>query len=134
MEDTILSTGVPNLSAITCGPIPPSPSELLHSAGFTALLGRLSQQFDRIIINSPPVAAVSDALIIATQVDGAVLVVKAGKTTRDAVQRAARSLGDVKARILGAVLNDIDMQDSRYGGYYYAYGQYYGDKREGTAS
>ena len=134
MEDTILSTGVPNLSAVTCGPIPPSPSELLHSAGFTALLGRLSQQFDRIIIDSPPVAAVSDALIIATQVDGAVLVVKAGKTTREAVQRAARSLGDVKARILGAILNDIDMQDSRYGGYYYAYGQYYGEKREGAAS
>jgi capsular exopolysaccharide synthesis family protein len=120
---------VQNLFAIPCGSIPPNPSELLHTEAFAAVLRAATERFDRIVIDSPPVAAVSDALIISTQVDGTVVIVKAGTTTRDAVRRTLRSLADLNARVLGVVLNDVDTKDSRYGAYYYSYGYYYGEKR-----
>jgi len=133
LEQAIRRTELPNLHALTCGPIPPNPAELLHTEAFAALFKRMVEGFDRVVIDSPPVSAVSDALVLSTLVDGTVLVVKAGHTTRDAARRAVRSLADVKARLLGAVLNDLDTQDQRYGGYYYAYGYYYGDKKEEAA-
>jgi capsular exopolysaccharide synthesis family protein len=129
LEDAVQPTAVRNLFALPCGPIPPNPSELLHTAAFAAVIRSAAQQFDRIIIDSPPIAAVSDALIVSTQVDGTVVVVKAGATTRDAARRTLRSLADVNARVLGVVLNDVDAKDSRYGGYHYSYGYYSGEKR-----
>jgi capsular exopolysaccharide synthesis family protein len=133
LEDTVRETPVANLSAVTCGPIPPNPAELLHTEAFAALLARLRGQFDRVVIDSPPVAAVSDALVLSTQVDGTVLVLRAGATTREAARGAVRALSDVNARILGAVLNDVDLSGSRYGGYYHASGYEYGEKREEAA-
>jgi capsular exopolysaccharide synthesis family protein len=129
LEDALQATPVQNLFAIPCGSIPPNPSELLHTEAFAAVLRAATERFDRIVIDSPPVAAVSDALIISTQVDGTVVIVKAGTTTRDAVRRTLRSLADLNARVLGVVLNDVDTKDSRYGAYYYSYGYYYGEKR-----
>jgi capsular exopolysaccharide synthesis family protein len=129
LDDAIQRTPVPNLFALPCGPIPPNPSELLHTDAFAAVLREAAERFDRIIIDSPPVAAVSDALIISTQVDGTVVVVKAGSTTRESARRTLRSLADLNARVLGVVLNDVDTKDSRYGTYYYSYGAYYGEKR-----
>jgi capsular exopolysaccharide synthesis family protein len=129
LEDAVQATPVQNLFAMPCGPIPPNPAELLHTDAFAAVLRGAAERFDRIIIDSPPVAAVSDALIISTQVDGTVVVVKAGSTTRDAARRTLRSLADLNARVLGVVLNDVDTRDSRYGAYYHSYGYYYGEKR-----
>jgi len=128
LESAILPTGIANLSIIPCGPLPPNPNELLHATNFANLLATLSDQFDRIIIDSPPAGVVADAVVISTQVDGTLVVLKAGQTSRDAAVRTLRSLLDVKARVLGAVLNDLDLQDQRYGQYYqyYRYG-YYGD-------
>ncbi len=133
LEKVVRTTAVPNLSLVTCGPIPPNPAELLHTETFSQILKQMAEGYDRVIIDSPPVGAVVDAVVIATQVDGAVLVLKASRTSKDLARRAARALFDVNARIFGAVLNDLDLADRRYGYYYRRYGYYYGTK-EGTAS
>jgi capsular exopolysaccharide synthesis family protein len=140
LEDTVKSSGVENLFLLTCGPIPPNPADLLHTHAFVALIKEMANKFDRVIIDSPPVGAVSDALVISTHVDGTVLVMKSGVTTKDMAKRTVRSLRDVNARIFGAVLNDIDLEDRQGGGYYYyaKYGYYYGESdtpsKNGTAA
>jgi len=94
----------------------------------------MSGKFDRIIIDSPPAGVVADAVVISTQVDGTVLVLKAGQTSRDAASRTVRAMLDVNARIFGAVLNDLDLEDKRYGQYYqyYRYGYYGSDGDKGV--
>ena len=78
---------------------------------------------------------VADAVVVGTQVDGVLVVLKAGKTSRDAARQAVKQLRDVNAPIFGAVLNDLDLQDQKYGqyAYYYQYGYYDGDKAEKAA-
>jgi polysaccharide biosynthesis transport protein len=126
LEDCVKSTNIGNLSVLPCGPIPPNPNELLHTANFTSLLASMAERYDRVIIDSPPAGVVADAVVVATQVDGTVLILKAGQTSRDAAARTIRALRDVNARIFGAVLNDLDLDDQRYGQYYqyYRYGYY----------
>ena len=134
LEDAVKTTQVPNLSVMACGPVPPNPAELLHTDAFAGILGKLGERHDIVIIDSPPVGAVSDAVVLATQVDGTVFVLKAGNTSRDHARRSLRALLDVKARVFGAILNDLDLEDRRYGGYYYyeRYG-YYGERKESPA-
>jgi polysaccharide biosynthesis transport protein len=132
LEDAIKSTLVPGLFVMPCGPIPPNPAELLHTKAFADLLDQLAGKFDRVVLDSPPVAAVADGLVLATLVDGVLLVVKSGKTNREVAKRTLRSLRDVKAPLFGAVLNDVDLARSSYGEYYgYGY-RYYGytEKKE----
>ncbi len=135
-EDAIQATEVPNLSVVCCGPVPPNPSELLHTAAFDQLLSEMASRFDRVIIDSPPVGVVADAVVVSTRVDGTLIVLKAGQTSRDLAKQAVRQLTDVNARIFGAVLNDLDLDDQKYGQYYYyyRYGYYYGDKKGEAAS
>lgn len=134
LDGTVQPTKQPNIFVVPCGPVPPNPAELLHTARFRSILAHYSQRFDRVIIDSPPIGIVADAAVIATQVDGTVLVLKAGSTTRDLAHQSVRALNDVKARVFGAVLNNLDLEDQKYGQYYYyRYGYYYGDKREKTA-
>lgn len=124
--------GIDRLSVVTCGPLPPNPAELLHTKQFSQLLEEAAAQYDRVIFDSPPLRAVTDAAILAPQCGGALLVVRARSTTRDAVVAATRSLRDVHANILGGVLNDVEPgrggQGHLGGGYY----QYYRaeDERE----
>ncbi len=135
LESAIRHTDASNLWVLTCGPVPPNPAELLHTESFTTLLELMCQKFDRIIIDSPPVGAVSDAVVISTKVDGSVIVLKAGKTSRDMAQRTERTLRDVNARILGAVLNDLDLENRGYASYYYSrHGYYQAEGSEGAAS
>jgi capsular exopolysaccharide synthesis family protein len=135
LADCVRSTEVPNLQLLTCGPVPPNPAELLHTRAFSELLKEIQGSFDRVIIDSPPVAAVSDALVMSTHVDGTLLVLKAGRTSRDLARRTLRALRDVNARIFGAVLNDLNLESRQYRGYYhYERGGYYGDKSESAAS
>jgi capsular exopolysaccharide synthesis family protein len=131
LDDVIKTSSVPNLFVLPCGPVPPNPAELLHTDGFARLLEAMAQRFDRVIIDSPPAGVVADAVVISTQVDGTMMVLKAGQTSRDAAVRAVRSIFDVQGRIFGAVLNDLDLTDQRYGQYYqyYRYG-YYGSGQE----
>jgi polysaccharide biosynthesis transport protein len=138
LEAAIKTTEVPNLFVLPCGPIPPNPAELLHTEAFKDLIKKLSTQYDRILFDSPPIGAVADAVVLSTQVDGVLMVLKAGATHREVARRAIRSLNDVKARLFGAVLNDIDSSKAKYGDYYgygySTYGYYYGEKKEGASS
>jgi len=112
-------SGVENLDILCSGPIPPNPAELLHTASFHRVVERLLERYDRIIFDSPPVCAVTDALILGNVCDGAVLVVRAGETSREMVKKARRLLADVKVNILGALLNNVDVSKRGYGHYYY---------------
>lgn len=123
-DDVIKSTEVPNLFVLPCGPLPPNPAELLLTKRFKTVLDELSERFDRILLDSPPLLAVTDGVVLSRVSDGVILVAQAGKTFRDDVAMAARQLRDVNAPILGTILNIIDITDRRYGGYYYAYGGY----------
>ena len=129
LAEAVRHTDVPGLFILPCGPLPPNPAELLHTERFRALLVELSRRYDRILFDSPPVAAVTDALILASQVDGVVLLAKAGKTTREAVVRTRRALADVQARVVGTILNAVDLRRRRgYDSTYYAYSAYYGER------
>ena len=135
LDQAIKSTDVPGLFLLPCGPIPPNPSELLHTESFKALIRELSGRFDRLIFDSPPIGAVADALVLGAQVDGVLLVLRSGKTRRDMARRAARALVDVNARLFGAVLNNVNLDDRRYGAQYgYAqYGYYSGESKDQLA-
>jgi succinoglycan biosynthesis transport protein ExoP len=121
-------TVVPNLSIVTTGPLPPNPAELLHSEAFAKLLATLREQFDCVVIDSPPVVPVTDAAVLSTLVDGTVVVFRAFQTTKELASRAARAIHDVGGHVVGAVLNAVDMDRYEYGKGYYYY------KREGYAS
>ena len=105
------------LDILTAGKIPPNPSEMLGSQAMSSLLDELSNVYDVIILDSPPVLAVTDAQILSTKVDGTVLVVRAEKTKKDTVLAAKGVLDKVNANILGTVLNGGDKNKDNY--YYY---------------
>jgi succinoglycan biosynthesis transport protein ExoP len=132
LERAIKSTDVPNLFVLPCGPLPPNPAELLHARAFAELLEKLKERYDCILLDSPPLGPVSDALVLAKQADGILMVLKAGRTHREQARRAIRSLRDVKARIIGALLNHVDVKGSRYGSDYGSYNDYraYGGERD----
>jgi capsular exopolysaccharide synthesis family protein len=129
IDDAIRDTGIPNLSIVTTGPIPPNPAEILHSDTFHKLLQQLSDRFDLVVLDSPPIAPVTDAAILSTRVDVTMLVVRAFKTSKELARRAVRSLRDVGNLRVAAVLNAVDFE-RRKGGYY----QYYYYRREGYSS
>ncbi len=118
-----------NLSFIASGAIPPNPAELISSSRMKELLITLSNQFDHVIIDSPPLMNVSDSVILSTMVDGVVLVVQSGKTKRTIVSRARQELRKVNARIFGVVLNDVDLKGDGYDDYYT--GKYYSSYKYG---
>jgi capsular exopolysaccharide synthesis family protein len=118
----------PNLYFIPSGPIPPNPSELLGSNKMKELIKELQEQADFVIFDSPPVIAVTDALVLATQVDGVVLILDFGEVPRELAKQTKQLLEKVKANILGVVLNKIDMEkEAQYYPYYY---YYYGDEKK----
>lgn len=126
IKDTIHKTEIENLDVIACGSIPPNPSELLGSMRMDEFLVTAGQKYDRIIIDTPPILAVTDAVILSGKVDGAILVVKAGDTNRNAALKTKEIIETVQtANIVGVVLNMVDV--ARSGGYYY-YHHYYGKK------
>ena len=128
---SIRATEVPGVSLLPCGPVPPNPAELLHTQAFRDLLATLDTKFDRVILDSPPLAAVADAVVLATLVDGVVFVLQAGTTQREVARRTVRALRDVSANIYGAVLNNLSDEQSRYGDYGYGYTyRYYGERKD----
>jgi capsular exopolysaccharide synthesis family protein len=126
--DMVRETGVPNMWLLPCGATPPNPAELLHADRFHKLIHEFTQRYDRVIFDSPPLGAVTDAAILARMVGGTIMVAKGGRTSKDALARAARHLaGDGSINILGCILNDLDLtRPGSYGYYYYSrYGYYY---------
>jgi capsular exopolysaccharide synthesis family protein len=120
--DTFVShTAVANLDVLPAGAHVPNPAELLQSASFGKMLDALQTKYDRIIIDSPPVVPVTDPAILSKNVDGALLVIRAFRTTRDLTRQAIRSLRDVGAPLIGTILNAVDLSRREYGYYHYYY-------------
>jgi succinoglycan biosynthesis transport protein ExoP len=123
----IHKSSLQNLYYIPSGPIPPNPAELLGSSLFKEMMEALSEQFDHIVIDSPPVIGFADSVILASASDGVMLVVLCGKTSKEALQRAKEAIVQVEAKILGVVINRVDLRRSEYGYHYYRYYYYYGE-------
>jgi capsular exopolysaccharide synthesis family protein len=122
-----LETSIPNLSVLSSGPHAPNPAELVNSERFANLFRSLAERYDRIIIDSPPIAPVTDAAILSTRVDATVLVARASVTSREIARRALRTLSDVGAPVAGAVLNAVEVEGRRGYYYYYQYSYGYGE-------
>jgi capsular exopolysaccharide synthesis family protein len=119
--DAIRETSIGGLSVLTCGALPSNAANLLSSTRMRVLLDELREQYDIIVLDTPPVLATADAGIVASLTDGVLLVVRAGATDRNAAQRAYQQLANVGARVVGTVLNDPGGQVAKEGDYYYPY-------------
>ncbi len=128
LDDIAKPSLIDNLDCIPAGPIPPNPADMLQSERFRKFLRELSERYDRVIVDSPPLAAVTDGAIISTFVDGTVFVIRAFKTTLALSRQGLRALADVDAPVAGAVLNAVNFNRDEY-----KYYQYYYYKREGYA-
>ncbi len=129
-KEIVQPTPIENLTLLTCGVLPPNPSELLGSRKMKLLLDELKEKYDMILFDSPPVIAVTDAAVLSTLLDGVVLVSSSGTTSREALSRAITLLENVKGRLIGGVLNKIKVE-SVYGSYhYYYYYHYYGGTKQ----
>ena len=114
-DSAIIPTGIENLDAITSGDIPPNPSELLGSAQMERFLAELKTKYDLIVLDTPPINMVIDAVALAPQTDGVLFVVRANQTERGAVAHAVEQLEYAKIKILGFVLNGVDLEQTSYG-------------------
>ena len=114
-----------NLTIVPSGKIPPNPAEMLGSKAMTAFLEEMKKHFDYIVLDTPPLQAVTDAQILSTKVDGSLIVVRAGVTKKDAVHNAVSIINKVNGNIIGTVLNGADNSKDKY--YYY-----YGDEDSRT--
>lgn len=119
--EMIKEVGEDGLDLMTSGPIPPNPAELLHSKKMNELLIQLTKEYDKIIIDSPPLLSVADAQIIGGNVDGTILVTNVKDNNRDQVIKAKRLLLKTNSNILGVVLNKMDMRANKE--YYSYYGE-----------
>jgi succinoglycan biosynthesis transport protein ExoP len=120
------------LGVLTSGPIPPNPAELLGSDQMRRLVSALQANYTHVVVDSPPVSSFTDGVLISTMVDGVLLVVHGGKSSRHIVRRSKQLLNDVGAKIFGVVLNNVNLQSHDY--YYYQsyYGQKYYEKEAQT--
>jgi polysaccharide biosynthesis transport protein len=133
LKDVIHDVGPTNLHLLPCGVIPPNPAELIQSGRFNHLVQVLRQYFDYVVLDSPPLANVSDARILAANAEATLLVVKAFSTSRHAAKRAVEHLQELKARNIAVILNDLDVR--MRGNYsYYSDRYYYSSKHDSMPS
>lgn len=130
LEGIIKKTSMENLDIITCGVIPPNPSELLASEKVKEFVAQLKNRYQMILFDSPPVIAVTDAVVLSLLLDGVVLVACAGQTSQQGLKRAKILLENVNAKVMGGVLNKIEAKSSYDSYHYYYYYHYYGDRKE----
>jgi capsular exopolysaccharide synthesis family protein len=134
LKDIIQKTFIDNIWLVPSGPIPPNPAELLNSKKMNELFDEVIQVFDVVLIDSPPLLAVTDTVIISSIAESTVLVVRSGKTRRKAFLAAVEELKRARAKIIGVVLNGVDLgkEGSYYSKYYshYAYGVYGKEEQE----
>ncbi len=130
-------TEIPTLFVLPSGPVPPQPAELLCSALLKQYLRSWREQFDHIVIDTPPALSVTDPIALSAQVDSVIVVIRAGQTRKEALRRVRDLLAQVKAPVMGVVVNGVDMQSPDH--YYYYYGKrydnagYYSEKPESRA-
>jgi non-specific protein-tyrosine kinase len=137
LNGNLQSTAISNVSLLTSGSIPPNPAELLGSEKMVQILGQVRDQVDIVIIDSPPLLAVTDASILASRADGVLLVIKPQVSTLHSVKQAIEQLKRAGANTLGVVMNDVPIKRSGYKyayyrGYYYSYYQYYYSDRSSS--
>jgi capsular exopolysaccharide synthesis family protein len=120
MDEAVKPTKIEHLSLMTSGTLPPNPSELLASRAMEKFLEEASTKFDIVLFDTPPVIAVTDAAVLASNLDGVILVVRSGLTNRDALARSRTLLDNVKAKLLGILVNGMKI-DRMMGSYYYYY-------------
>lgn len=122
-EEVVADTHIAGLKMVTCGPVPPNPSELLASERARMFIRYAKLSYDVVLVDSPPVLTVTDPVIMASILDGAVLVTKAGDTPIEPLMRSVKQLREANATILGVVLNSVNPRRDSY--YYYRYYHYY---------
>jgi capsular exopolysaccharide synthesis family protein len=126
LDEVIQTVPIPNLSVLTAGRIPPNPAEMISSARMKEMLQILGERYDHIVIDSPPLLKVTDPVILSTMVDGVILVVHGGRSTREVVRRTRQELAVAGARIFGVVLNNVE-SGHEVGDYYGTYSDYEGE-------
>lgn len=125
-DQAIIPSGIENLDVLLSGDIPPNPSELLSSVRMKTLISEMREKYNYIIIDTPPINMVTDAMVLAPETDGVLMVVRAGVSERGPVSHAVSQLEYAQAKILGFVLNGVDMENRRrypYGRYRYQQGR-----------
>jgi len=131
LAEEIRETNIPNLFLIPGGPIPPNPPELIGSERMQLAIQLLSRHFEFLVIDTPPIISVTDAVVLSPHVDGVILVIEGGKTPKEAVLKARNRLASAGAKILGALMNKVDVHK---GGYDYDirhdYGNYYSSSHD----
>ena len=126
-EDIVYKTNIKNMDVVFAGPYAPNPAELLYENKLDEFIKTQSHQYDYIIIDAPPLANIVDAAVIGRCVDGAVIVVKSATVSQRMVKRVKDQLEKVNCKIIGAVLNGVEMKKNSY--HYKYYGDYYGNKK-----
>lgn len=129
-EGICYQTNYDNVDIIFAGSMVPNPSELLEEPALESLIRNLREQYDYILIDTPPVADMADAAIVAKWCDGAIMVIEDGRVSYRIAQKAKKKLAQTGCKMLGAVLNKVDVKKDRYYGRYGNYGGYYGNKAE----
>lgn len=135
LDEVCCTTNVSDFHIIFAGPVPPNPSELLGSRNFKTMVEKLREAYDYVVIDTPPLGSVIDGAVAARECDGVVVVMEAGAVSYKFAQDVKGQLEKSGCRILGCVLNKVDMRGSAYYGKYYGkyYGRYYGNESEKTA-
>lgn len=118
-QEVVQKTVVAGLDILTSGPKPPNPAELVGSNTMKEFISQMTKEYDRVLIDAPPVGIVTDAALLSTIADGTILVVAAGQVNIEAAQRSKSLLQKVNANILGVLLNKISVEGRGYYGYYY---------------
>jgi exopolysaccharide transport family protein len=126
-QATLRSPLLPNLYILPAGTPPPNPAELMASSQMVDLLGELREQYDHIVVDTPPTLSVTDAVVLSTRADAVVLVIRSSQTTKPALRRARDILAQVNARVSGVLLNAVNLNSADYY-YYYEYQGKYGDR------
>jgi succinoglycan biosynthesis transport protein ExoP len=126
-QATVRSSLLPNLFILPAGTPPPNPSELLASARMFDLLAEVREQYDHIVVDTPPTLSVTDAVVLSTRADAVVLVIRSAQTTKPALRRARDILAQVNARVAGVLLNAVNLDSPDYY-YYYEYQGKYGHR------
>ena len=121
IDDVVTETDIPNLSVITSGMLPTNPSEVLGSAQMRDLIRRVREQYEIVLFDSAPILGMTDAAVLAAEMDATVLVIKAGEASRKALKMSLAQLEQVDAALCGVVLNNVDVRRDRYYDYYYYY-------------
>ena len=127
--EALQATKFENLRILASGPVPPNPSELLGSARMLTVLSELREHADYVLIDTPPAVAMTDASLLASRVDGVVLVLEAGVIRPEMAQRARDQLRKAQGHILGVVLNRAEIEAEHAYYYYYYYGEENRDKK-----